>query len=84
MSTIPNIVYILRSDASPWRYYTGLTSDLASRLAAHNAGLSRHTATGRPWMLVVAIQFADAAKAEAFEAYLKSGSGRAFANRHFR
>jgi hypothetical protein len=31
----------------------------------------------------VAIKFEDDQKALAFEKYLKSGSGRAFANRHF-
>jgi len=31
----------------------------------------------------VAVFFADARKAEAFEPYLKQGSGHAFARRHF-
>lgn len=79
-----HIVYILRSAPQPERFYTGLTADVTARLAAHNAGLSTHTATGRPWHVLVSIDFEDAAKAEAFEAYLKSGSGRAFAARHFR
>lgn len=77
-------VYILQSASSPHRYYTGLTSDVVARLKSHNAGLSRHTATGRPWRLVVFITFADEAKAEGFKRYLKSGSGRAFALRHLR
>jgi predicted GIY-YIG superfamily endonuclease len=77
-------VYILQSQPSPHRHYKGLTSDVAARLAAHNAGCSNHTANGRPWRLVVVVEFADAAKAEDFEQYLKSGSGRAFAQRHFR
>jgi len=77
-------VYILRSEHAPRRYYTGITSDLVERLAAHNAGLSTHTATGRPWRVVVSVHFEDAARAAAFERYLKSGSGRAFAWRHFR
>lgn len=77
-------VYILKSESYPERFYTGLTSDIDSRLAAHNAGLSTHTASGRPWRVSVAIAFDEAAKAEAFEQYLKSGSGRAFAIRHLR
>ena len=77
-------VYVLRSVPYPDRCYTGLTAGLAARVAAHNAGLSTHTATGRPWHVVVSIEFDDAAKAEGFERYLKSGSGRAFAARHFR
>jgi predicted GIY-YIG superfamily endonuclease len=36
-----------------------------------------------PWKLVVQIGFDDKAKAVAFEKYLKSGSGRAFAKKHF-
>jgi len=31
----------------------------------------------------VVIQFKDSSKADDFEAYLKSGSGHAFAQRHF-
>lgn len=80
----PTTVYVLRSDSQPERWYTGLTSDVGTRLAAHNRGDSRHTATGRPWRLEVAIEFASADAAKAFELYLKSGSGRSFARRHFR
>jgi predicted GIY-YIG superfamily endonuclease len=77
-------VYILRSESQSGRWYTGLTSNVGARLAAHNRGDSRHTCTGRPWRLEVAIEFASVGAAKAFEAYLKSGSGRAFARRHFR
>lgn len=77
-------VYVLRSEVHRDRWYTGLTSDVDARLAAHNAGRSRHTASGRPWRLAVTIAFADAARASEFEHYLKSGSGRSFAQRHFR
>jgi putative endonuclease len=45
-------VYVLVSTVHANRYYTGLSSDLAARLDAHNAGLSKHTATGRPWKMV--------------------------------
>jgi predicted GIY-YIG superfamily endonuclease len=79
-----NSVYILKSEALTNCYYVGLTSDVAARLKTHNAGRSPHTATGRPWRVVVSIEFDDEAKAVKFERYLKSGSGRAFANRHFR
>jgi putative endonuclease len=77
-------VYVLCSVAQPWRWYTGLTSDPEGRLEAHNAGLSRHTASGTPWRRVVTVEFDDEARAVMFERYLKSGSGRAFARRHFR
>lgn len=84
MSSPKCIVYVLRSEASPLRYYTGLTSNLVARLAAHNAGNCPHTASGRPWRTDVAIEFADEGRAIAFEQYLKSGSGCAFAQRHLR
>jgi putative endonuclease len=78
------IVYVLRGVGLPERYYTGLTSDLDARLDNHNAGRCRHTALGRPWIVDVSIHFADEPRAIAFERYLKSGSGGAFAKRHLR
>jgi predicted GIY-YIG superfamily endonuclease len=78
------IVYVLRSEADPTRYYTGLTSHLAGRLDAHNSGRVPHTANGKPWIIDVVVEFADEQRAIAFEKYLKSGSGNAFAKRHFR
>ena len=76
-------VYILRSLVDPTRYYTGLTSDVARRLDTHNSGGSIHTVANRPWQLVAAIEFSNVDSAVKFERYLKSGSGRAFAKRHF-
>ena len=76
-------VYVLRSEVRPNRHYVGLTSDVVSRLAAHNAGSSLHTAPLRPWRLLVAVEFANPASAARFERYLKSGSGRVFAKQHF-
>ena len=78
-----NTVYVLRSDSNPSRHYTGLTSNLEKRLKWHNAGQNVHTARDRPWTLVVAFHFADEGNARRFEKYLKSGSGREFAKRHF-
>ena len=75
---------MLRSCADPRRYYTGVTSDWRARLEAHNAGRCHHTASGRPWQIDVLVQFADEQRAVAFERYLKSGSGCAFATRHLR
>ena len=76
-------VYVLRSVPSPMRYYVGLTSDVGRRLETHNSGGSQHTAMLRPWELVASIEFASERSAAVFEKYLKSGSGRAFAKRHF-
>ena len=77
-------VYVLQSERVPTRYYSGLTSNVDDRIAAHNAGTSPHTASGRPWRFVAAVEFANQERAVEFERYLKSGSGRAFAKRHFR
>ena len=76
-------VYLLQSISPPAQRYTGLTTDVDQRLSAHNAGQSIHTAKFRPWTLVVSLAFADGSKAFAFEKYLKTGSGRAFAAKHF-
>jgi len=77
------IVYILRSQHNPLRRYTGLTSDLDLRLQAHNAGQNFDTAQDRPWTLFASFRFWNEQTARCFEKYLKSGSGRAFAKRHF-
>ncbi len=77
------IVYILRSQTHPDRHYVGLTSDVTRRLVWHNSGPSGVTVHHRPWSVVVALEFADAPTAGRFERYLKTGSGRAFAKRHF-
>jgi putative endonuclease len=76
-------VYIIQSTRSCDRYYCGLTSDVRTRLDVHNSGGSTYTSSLRPWRLVAAIEFSNAASAVAFEKYLKTGSGRAFAKRHF-
>lgn len=76
-------VYILRSLSDPRRTYTGLAEDLEKRLREHNAGRSPHTSRYRPWLVEVAVQFTDLMRAREFEGYLKSGSGRAFAKKHF-
>lgn len=75
-------VYILRSQSNPSHPYIGSTTCLLRRLRDHNAGHSKHTSRHRPWMIETAIAFRSKHKAMAFEKYLKSGSGRAFARRH--
>jgi putative endonuclease len=77
------VVYILRSLIDPDRYYVGLTSNVEARLRWHNAGVSTYTARHRPWHVLLSIDFRDQTTAARFERYLKTGSGRAFAKRHF-
>jgi len=72
-------VYLIESFSAQGRRYVGMTADLKQRLLEHNAGKSPHTSSKfRPWRLTTYIAFTDRAKAEAFERYLKSGSGHAF------
>jgi len=74
-------VYLLGSKPDPAQKYVGMTADLRSRLKSHNEGGSRHTANYRPWVLVTYVAFDDERRGREFEFYLKSGSGRAFANK---
>jgi predicted GIY-YIG superfamily endonuclease len=79
-----NYVYILQSIGRPDQFYTGLCADVQKRLAAHNAGQSPHTAKFKPWRLISYHYFSEPGPAAAFERYLKTGSGRAFAAKHLR
>lgn len=74
-------VYILESELEPGRYYTGITGDLRERLKRHNGGEVAHTSKFRPWRLKTYIAFEDEPSAFAFERYLKTASGRAFAKK---
>ena len=74
-------VYLLRSEDADSQRYVGMTGDLRRRLAEHNAGKSAHTSKFAPWRIETYLAFSDKNKAAAFERYLKSGSGHAFANK---
>ena len=76
-------VYILVDEATETHFYIGCTEDLKSRLEKHNKGDVPHTSKFKPWRIKNAIAFDDREKAYAFEAYLKTHCGRAFAKRHF-
>jgi predicted GIY-YIG superfamily endonuclease len=76
-------VCLLRSLASPDQRDVGLTSHVSERVRAHNAGQSIHTSKYRPWKLIAYCALRDGQRAIKFEKYLKSGSGRAFAKKHF-
>ena len=75
-------VYLLRSKTHPDQTYVGSTHDLRKRLTEHNGGESIHTNKFKPWDLMAYIAMPEKHLAEELERYLKSGSGRAFANRH--
>ena len=75
-------VYPIESLSAHGKRYVGMTTtDLKQRLREHNQGKSSHTTKFSPWKLTTYIPFTDRGKAEAFERYLKSGSGHAFARK---
>ena len=75
--------YRLVSVDHPEQHYIGSTSDLKRRLAEHNSGKCYHTAKYKPWEVDFYCAFTAEVKAQAFERYLKTGSGHEFARRHF-
>jgi predicted GIY-YIG superfamily endonuclease len=74
-------VYVLQSLRHPERHYVGVTRDLRSRYRRHNAGEVTHTSKYTPWRIKIYFAFSDQSRAFAFEKYLKSPSGRAFAKK---
>jgi putative endonuclease len=76
-------VYLIESVYQRQQHYVGITSGLKQRLIEHNEGKSPHTRKFKPWHLVTYTGFADEQTAQAFEKYLKSGSGKTFLKRHF-
>jgi predicted GIY-YIG superfamily endonuclease len=76
-------VYILQSEIFPEKFYVGATTDLKKRLSEHNSGKSIHTNKFKPWIVRTYMGFDDQQRAEQFERYLKSSSGRAFMSKRF-
>lgn len=76
-----HFVYSLESeDGNHW--YVGVTNNVDRRLEEHNTGKSVHTNKHKPWRLQSYTAFIDRKRAEEFELYLKSHSGRAFSKKH--
>ena len=76
-------VYILKSKVDETKHYVGSTQNIEERLIKHNQGGCPHTKKYKPWKVETAIAFSDKQKAQSFEKYLKSHSGRAFSKIHF-
>lgn len=74
-------VHILITTKEPHHFYTGFTGNLESRLEHHNSGGDPHTSIHRPWRIKTAMAFTNREQALAFERYLKSPAGRAFAKK---
>ena len=76
-------VYLLKSINFPDKKYIGCTDNLKERLETHNSGGSIYTTNHRPWIIVMYSAFQKEETARQFERYLKSGAGRAFAQKRF-
>ena len=73
--------YIIQSEHHAHRLYVGFSADLKTRIEDHNRGANLSTKSGCPWKLVFYSAFAQKSEALAFEAYLKTSSGKAFAKK---
>ncbi len=67
----------------PEHHYVGRIKGLKKRLAEHNPGDTTYTNEFKPWKILSYHAFCDEIKAQRFERYLKTRSGRAFAIKHF-
>ncbi len=76
-----HFVYILVS-ADQKHWYVGVTNDLERRISEHNSKKCPHTSKFCPWKIQSYTAFQDRDRAEDFEKYLKSHSGRAFTKKH--
>lgn len=63
-------------------FYIGCTADLKDRLERHQKGQVPATTNRQPVKLDFYFAVQDKYRAFEFEKYLKSGSGRAFLNKH--
>jgi putative endonuclease len=68
-------VYVLRSGKTG-RRYVGSCENIDKRVRRHNAGHSKATRSGIPWVLVHSETFANRAEAARKERYYKTGRGR--------
>jgi putative endonuclease len=68
-------VYVLRSNKTG-RRYVGSCENLANRLGRHNAGHSKATQHGIPWILTYSESFTDRVQAVRKERYYKTGRAR--------
>lgn len=73
-------VYLLKLNNQ--KIYVGFTKNLKQRIQEHNSSKSPFTSKFRPVKLVFYSSFENEITAIKFEKYLKSGSGKAFRNKH--
>ena len=68
-------LYVLHSNKTR-RRYVGSCENLAHRLKRHNAGDSKATRHGIPWVLIHSETFSTRVEAVRKERYYKTGRGR--------
>ncbi len=64
-------VYVLKSSKND-KYYIGSTSDIDQRIRNHNAGLSKWTKSGVPWIIIHTETYATRGEAVKREKLIKS------------
>lgn len=67
-------VYILRSEKTH-RFYIGQSNNIGGRLQEHNAGKTKSTKAGAPWLVVHQEQFDSRSEAFAREQQIKRYKG---------
>ena len=70
-------VYVLLSQKDG-QHYTGLSSNVKTRLKQHNAGKVRATKPRCPFDLIYSVEVGSLIEARKREKYLKSSAGRKF------
>jgi len=70
-------VYIIYSQKLD-RYYVGYTSDLDSRIAEHNTGISSYTSKAADWIMKYHEKFTSREEAMAIERIIKSKKSRRY------
>jgi len=68
-------VYFLKSEKDG-SYYIGVTSNIKERFKEHNSGLSKSTASKRPWVLVRVEKYSDIKTAYQRERFIKAKKSR--------
>lgn len=74
-------VYCLRSERITQFRYVGFSADLRQRIVDHNRGCNPSTRAFLPMRLEGYVAFGRKEQALAFERYMKTGSGHAFAKK---
>lgn len=69
--------YILESSVSR-EYYIGQTKNLENRVARHNRGCEPSTKHGRPWKLVLSVEFGSRGEAVKWERSVKGRKRRSY------